>query len=158
MVLVLSLLASLPLRLPAQGLDEAARREAARRERERRQAIAASGTRVYTADDLEGRSEAPSEGPQARESTSPAGDPGQFSQSIHWRHWASAESYLRQCELRARAANERLAASAEKSPRARDEAEREMERARQSLERATAYRDRAAIAARRAGLPVPSSP
>jgi hypothetical protein len=144
------LLLSLSAPLSAQSLDEVAGRE-----RGRREIAAASASRVFTDEDLRKYAGQPPPEPLAEEPSDlePA-DWSALRQTAHWRHWASAESYLRRCEDRMSAAKERwLAASESNPPRGVYEARRALESAGRALERAREYRDLAEMAARRAGIP-----
>jgi hypothetical protein len=138
------ILLSLSAPLSALDLDEAAIRE-----RGRRESAAASASKVFTDEDLQ-RYVGP--GPLERAAEEPA-DWSALRQTAHWRHWASAASYLRQCAVRLSAAEEWLAFSEANPPRAVPGARRAVESAGRSLERAREYRDRAEMAARRAGIP-----
>lgn len=142
-----------PLSAPssAQSLEQAASRE-----RGRRESAAAKASKAFTDEDLQkyvGHTppEASADEPADQD---PADDPSALRQTAHRRHWASAQSYVRQCEVRLSAAKEVwLAASATGPPGAVAEARRAMESAGRALEHAMAYRGQAEMAARRAGTP-----
>jgi hypothetical protein len=141
-------LLSLSAPLSAQSLDQAASRE-----RGRREAAAPRASKVFTEEDLQ-KYVGHTAFAEELSDQEPADDWSALRQTAHWRHWASAESYVRQCEVRLSAAKELwLAASETRPPGAAGEARRAVERAVLALEHARAYRGEAEMAARRAGVP-----
>jgi len=145
----LLMLLSLSLPLSAQSLDQAATRE-----RQRRETAAAGTSKVFTNDDLQKYAgERPPEVAAEPTMDQPWAAASGVSQATHWRHLASAEAYLRQCEGRLASAKERwLVASDAKPQGAVEEARRAVMTAGRALERAKLYRDEAEVAARRAGV------